>query len=852
MKLRFIFLLAIVFFAGNLPKTSAQVDSFIGQISDSVTETFVTGISGDGRFVVMESTGNIATVNPRNEDGNREIFLFDYAQRRIFQITDTKSLLKDATKSPTFDNIKVQIVNQRPVISHDGRYIAFSSNATCNYPGNPTADPPIDPIVSNTNPGNFDPNTTDLNFPCNSEGTTEEEPVISNLVNDGNTEIWIYEIPAYAPVSDLSLGDEAPFTDLSAGTFIQATNTLPFRLPSPGTTTATPIISDDNRDVSINANGNVLAFVSNRDLVPCENPTAECGNKFPEFDNAEIFTYVRSLNKLGQVTATPRGTVLAPIYNLNPNISGDGLKVSFVSNAHNPIKGMTSGDNSDRSDEIFYAVLDANGDPTAPADQRQVTKTSTTTSGTTLNIFSYGNRMSRDGRYIVFESLADLTEENNNNNYTTRATFIWDATVNAPQNPFRRITPRADADSGVVGGDSLRFPTFTDYDANGTPASVVLTTRLNITSAGTIPSNADDGLNPNSARPPQIYTFALDPANTTPFTRLTKFPSFGVVANTQAYASDSAKRMSFSIAQVELGTGNFDYLTEAYYLLTPQVTSNRITRVRYATGASAIPVSDSPVPTPSPTATPSPSPSVTPTPETPPAVHGVAPGMLAILNFDTGFVQTIPARTAVGGLDRRFQLPIELSGVSMSINGAAAELKSVNNRQIVFIVPRGLSPGNDDAATYPVVINNNGIISRAEITIVPARPDIFTDLPTPGPGGRAFVQNVTNRVPTTEPFTVTTIKIKGGTRVPTVLRVYATGIFHPALTSGAFSIRIGSRTIPATTLPVQRGPGIYSLDFTLPPELNEAGDQPIIFQVVTSTQTYRSRLDDTAPRLFIL
>jgi len=26
--------------------------------------------------------------------GNREIFLYDYAQRRIFQITDTKSILK--------------------------------------------------------------------------------------------------------------------------------------------------------------------------------------------------------------------------------------------------------------------------------------------------------------------------------------------------------------------------------------------------------------------------------------------------------------------------------------------------------------------------------------------------------------------------------------------------------------------------------------------------------------------------------------------------------------------------------------------------------------------------------------
>ena len=68
----------------------AQADTFVGQITSSVAETFIGGVSGDGRFVVFESRGNLATENPRNTDGNLEIFLFDYAQRRIFQITDTK------------------------------------------------------------------------------------------------------------------------------------------------------------------------------------------------------------------------------------------------------------------------------------------------------------------------------------------------------------------------------------------------------------------------------------------------------------------------------------------------------------------------------------------------------------------------------------------------------------------------------------------------------------------------------------------------------------------------------------------------------------------------------------------
>ena len=41
------------------------------------------------------------TPTPRNnEDGNREIFLIDYAQRRIFQITNTKNVLNPREPDP--------------------------------------------------------------------------------------------------------------------------------------------------------------------------------------------------------------------------------------------------------------------------------------------------------------------------------------------------------------------------------------------------------------------------------------------------------------------------------------------------------------------------------------------------------------------------------------------------------------------------------------------------------------------------------------------------------------------------------------------------------------------------------
>ncbi|MCS6873606.1 MAG: hypothetical protein N2Z23_02050 [Pyrinomonadaceae bacterium] len=850
-KLRFspILLLIVV-------SAQAQLDSVVAQITNSTRESFVTGISGDGRFVVFESTGNIATVNPRNSDGNREIFLFDYAQRQIFQITNTKSLLNDPARDPSFDNIKVEIVNQRPVISNDGRWIAFSSNATCSYPGNPTASPPIPPIdpTATTNPGNFDPNTTDTSFPCN---ITLGSNVTNNLVNDGNTEIWLYQIPLVPP-ADLSSGDEVPFVDLSAGTFIRVTNTLPSRLPQPGTSSTAAVIADDNRDVSINDNGNVIAFISNRDLVPCPTtPSPTCGNAYPDFDNPEVYVYVHSVNTISQVTATPRGNILAPIYNVNPNISGNGLRVFFLSNANNPIVGMSGGNNSDNSDEIFYADLDPNGNPTGT--KRQVTQTSRTQTNDFVNILSYGKRVSRDGRFIAFESFADLTNENNGNNYNSSAVFVFDATASA--NPFRRIGPRADADPGASEGDVLRFPGFTDYDSNGTPATVVLTTRLNITPSGTIPSNPQDGLNPAPERPPQIYAYQLNqPPSSARFTRVSKFPASSVIASTQAYASNSFRRMAFSLAQSELGTGNFDLVTEGYYLLTPFVETTAAANFNFATGASRLAVSPSPVPTPSPTSSPTPTPSPTtsptptPTPITPPAVQGISPGMLAIVSLDSGFIRPIPNKTAVGSISRSPQLPIELAGVTMTIGGATVGLKSISRREIVFVVPLGLSTGSSDSASYPFVINVRGVVYKGTVTIVPFRPDVFTNLPSPGPGGRAKIQNVTNRVPTTEPFTTTTIKIKGGRRVPTVLRIYVTGVANIDIRS-LLLVRIGSVTIPvsiSSSNPRTIEPGIQVIDFELPSSLAGAGDQPVVVSVTFSGREYSSRLDDTAPKTRIL
>lgn len=809
--------LAIVFGAFSIVK--AQSESFVAQFTSTASQSYVNDMAGDGRFMVVESNGDIGTkepalgLNPDNSDGNREIFLIDYAQRRIFQLTNTKHRLADTTLSPTLNsNIVIEISNNMPVISHDGRYIAFISNANS-----------LTPAGTNTStPGNFDGNNL-----SNADRDA--------LLADANWEVWIFEIPVLlGPPVDLTSGTEAPFQDLSLGTFTRVTNTPARVTPQPGTTTVSPVTSADNRSPSINDNGSLIAFITNR---PFPGSTSDD-------NNPEVFTHLRTapLNSVSQITATPAGTVGSPISSANPSLSGTGARLVFSSNANIIDTGQTTGNNSDGNSEIYYADLDAAGVRTA---NKQVTRTTRMSPGDIVNILSPGRRLSRDGNLIAFESAADLNNATPGPNATTSTIFIYNITANT----FTKVGARG-AEDTELGSDLLRFPSFTDYvGSSTTPNGLIFVSRLNFKADGTIPTTASEGLNPDGdvvSRPMQIYSVSLPIGMTPAFTRLTKFyPVPFFFASTQPFASDTHQRVSFSLANPDLGGGNPDNTNEVFYLLTPA--PNPISDVSipdsYATGATARPFGPDFTPSPSP----SPSPSPTPTPVTPVNVPGLSPGMLVVVQFPNRLV--FPTKFATGASTRRSpSLPIELDGISLSVNNFAAGLYSVSRRQIVFVVPPGavaLAAGT----TYPLVINMKGNLLRGTITLVPAQPDIFTS--TNGAGGRATVSNALNG--TSEPFSVFTVTPRRP-RAPTVLRIILTGVLGAP--SSSISVRIGSTTLMGTAIRSDgvstEMPGFHSIDVQLPADLAGSGDVPIIVIVTLGTQTFTSRVEDTAPHILIL
>jgi uncharacterized protein (TIGR03437 family) len=213
--------------------------------------------------------------------------------------------------------------------------------------------------------------------------------------------------------------------------------------------------------------------------------------------------------------------------------------------------------------------------------------------------------------------------------------------------------------------------------------------------------------------------------------------------------------------------------------------------------------------------------------------------------------------TATGGSEtkRSPALPVELNGVSVAVNGAAAGLYFVGqaSKQINFVVPIGMTAGVKTVVVHSRM--GGGIQFRGSLLIVPAQPDIFTT--TNDAGGRAAVFNVTNPMARTpEPFSVTSTDGSGNT-VATVLEVNLTGV----RTATAAEVKVSIVTATATTditgdsivlvSPNREMPGWDLIQFRLPASLAGAGDVPIIVTITRGGATFVSRPEATAPHITI-
>jgi uncharacterized protein (TIGR03437 family) len=191
-------------------------------------------------------------------------------------------------------------------------------------------------------------------------------------------------------------------------------------------------------------------------------------------------------------------------------------------------------------------------------------------------------------------------------------------------------------------------------------------------------------------------------------------------------------------------------------------------------------------------------------------------------------------------IDRSPALPIELNGVSLSVNGAAAGLYFVGNdpNQINFVVPIGVPAGLNTVAVNVLDSGaNTDTLQRGLVQVVVGQPDIFTT--STGAGGRAGARDASTGTP--EPFSVTQ-------RIELVL----TGVHFAA--PAEITVTVGTTAITGAGIvsvqPNRKMAGFDIIIFDMPSSLAGAGDVPIQVQF-SRTVTTTSRPADTAPHITI-
>jgi|CZKS01.1.fsa_nt_gi uncharacterized protein (TIGR03437 family) len=199
----------------------------------------------------------------------------------------------------------------------------------------------------------------------------------------------------------------------------------------------------------------------------------------------------------------------------------------------------------------------------------------------------------------------------------------------------------------------------------------------------------------------------------------------------------------------------------------------------------------------------------------------VAPNSLASI-----FGNNLANSTATAQLDANKQLPTQLAGVTVQINGTAASLLYVSPGQINFLVPPGTVLGTAQVSLQPTP-GVTPILSTMQVGIV--APGLFSQDAT-GTGPGAILNAVTFTGP---PFLVETLQ-NPGTDKRTRLAVFATGLRYagnpsqnPDQTNVA--IQVQARDSSGNSYGVEyagSAPGFFGLDqinLLLPAQVDGAG-----------------------------
>ncbi len=662
-----------------------------------------------------------ANLTGGNPDLNIELFVYDVDKQTFIQLTKTEHVYDPADNDKPFieRRILISVSNNNPAISGDGTKIVFSSNS----------------------------------------GTLVAGAAGKN--DDGNQEIFLATLPLNS-------------TTLSFQRITTTTASTP-------ATRNTEVF--DNYHPTINFNGTLIAFVTNRKELPGITNKDALGQIVLYSTTTAQFTPVTTKNEADALD----GFVFKG-FNSNPQLSGNGNVLVFIAGYnHAPTAAVN---NTDFNGEIFLydvatkaltQMTNTTGFAGYPATISQI---GTLIPDRPMNILNQNTKhLSNDGTMLVFESAGDL--ESGKNTDKTREVFLYNRTTNR----FTQITSNSPLPAIPMQADINKI----DYDFTPgiTPDGkfIFIGSILNIVpvaaggTTGILTDNADGSR--------EVFRYDIAAAK---FRQITYTPlSPRVLDQREALLqvnSNTAGTELFFTNDINMIGTNPDTSFEIYRALIRPITQINSVVPALVNGASFFSPDSA-------------------KPETNP----IARGSLGSL-FGTRLADS-PATTAKADLD------FELNGVSVTIQGIAAKLIYVSPLQINFVVPDGITP----AEIVEFTINNKGVVSKGKVKMLTAQPGIFTTTQNGKGAGAVACQlvlkdadgNTTSNTYPAPPCEISADKKDG------YLLLFGTGFRYADLTSVLVTVIKADATTQDFT-PVYAGsqnqfPGLDQINLLLPTDI---------------------------------
>lgn len=332
--------------------------------------------------------------------GRNDEFDFDGEMSFTLQVTDANGqAISQPVKIPVLDSgatIRVSVASDgtqtnwsarshNPVISDDGRYVAFDSESSTLVPGDTNNQ--TDVFLRDLNTG------TTTRISKASDGTQAnggaETPAISG---DGRY------IAYYSGASNLVSGDTDGHGDIFVHDRVGGATTR-ISVASDGTQANS---SAEFYDVSISGDGRYVAYSS------------EASNLVTGDTNNwnDVFVRDRVAGTTARVSVASDGTE-ANHRSFGPAISGDGRYITYYSEASNLVSGDTNG----RPDVFIYDQA------AGTTDRLSVASDGTQGDGLSINA-----EISADGRYVVYASKASNLVPGDTNNWND--VFVRDRSSN--------------------------------------------------------------------------------------------------------------------------------------------------------------------------------------------------------------------------------------------------------------------------------------------------------------------------------------------------------------------------------------------------------------------------------------